>query len=113
MSPIASQNLLQNGEKLEIIKGIITSIDTSKDIGFDRIKHIFDLIDNESMEDFNTAPFEKVNIERNGLKGLNNRRSEIEILAVILRAAWNSTKKTELLHQANLSGRKLKNSLVS
>jgi predicted transcriptional regulator len=60
------------------------------------------------MEDFNATPFEKVNLNRNSLKGLNNRRSDIEILAVILRVTWNSAKKTKLLHQANLSGCQLK-----
>jgi predicted transcriptional regulator len=78
----------------------------------DRLKHVFDLVNDELLEkldDKTQTQLERVSLERSFLSGLNNRRSETEILAFILKIAKGGAKKTKILYQANLSGRQLKN----
>lgn len=53
----------------------------------------------ELIEDFeNKSPL---------LAGINNRRSDIEIIAVILKIAQQSSNKTKILYHANLSHKQL------
>ncbi len=109
--PVSTQEYSPYGEKLEIIKDLL---ETSSDNGtsLERMKHIFAFIECELLDDYDKSlPNTKVNLERSALYGLNNRRSEIEILAFILNITKGGAKKTNILYQANLSGRQLKNYL--
>ncbi len=54
---------------------------------------------------------ESVTLDSAALEKLNNRRSEMAILALILRLTKGGAKKTKILYDANLSGRQLKNYL--
>jgi predicted transcriptional regulator len=111
--PDASQKY-SSPEKLEALKELIEDLDQPDDTDAERIKYLFDLIDEELLSEYdrNTIALDKVNLERSYLTGLNNRRSEMEILAYILNIARGSAKKTKILYQANLSGRQLKNYLT-
>jgi predicted transcriptional regulator len=101
-------------EKLEALQELIEVLNQPKNTDAERIKYLFDLIDEELLTEYesNAITLEKVNLERTYLTGLNNRRSEMEILAHILNIARGSAKKTKILYQANLSGRQLKNYLT-
>lgn len=78
-----------------------------------RMKHIFDLIDDELVEEYEKTigPLENITLESTTLDGLNTRRSEVAILAFILKISKAGAKKTKILYDANLSGRQLKNYL--
>ncbi len=73
-----------------------------------RLKHIFELVDDELSREPGHS-LDKVNLNRSILVGLNSRRSEMEILAFILKIAIGGAKKTKILYHANLSGRQMKN----
>jgi predicted transcriptional regulator len=80
------------------------------DPNYEKIRFIFDLMDEEFLENYEKSELfiGRVNLERKCLNGLNNRRSEIEILAFILKTARGGVKKTKLLYEVNLSGLQLK-----
>jgi predicted transcriptional regulator len=84
----------------------------SKDTNLERVKNVFNLIDDELLtEQISPENFKNVNLDHINLNGLNGRRSEMSILAFMLKTAKNGAKKTKILYEANLSGRQLKNYL--
>jgi predicted transcriptional regulator len=84
----------------------------SKDTHLERMKNIFNLFDDESLkEEISGENSNDVNLDHINLNGLNGRRSEMSILAFMLRTAKNGAKKTKILYEANLSGRQMKNYL--
>jgi predicted transcriptional regulator len=108
----SQEKVPQYGDTLEKIREFIDSLDASGDVEADRLRLIFDLLNDELVEkldDKTQTQLEKVSLERGYLSGLNTRRSETEILAFILKIAKGGAKKTKILYQANLSGRQLKN----
>ncbi len=82
-------------------------------LDIEKLAFLFEVIDESLLEnDTLSKSLNRVSLERSGLEGLNTRRSEIEILAFILKAARKGVNKTSILYQANLSGKQLKNYLL-
>jgi predicted transcriptional regulator len=82
------------------------------DPNLERMKNVFDLIDDElPTEQKSTEISENVNLDNIRFNGVNGRRSEISILASMLKVAKDGANKTTILYKANLSGRVLKNYL--
>lgn len=100
--------------RLERVKDFIDRLEGPEDLTIEKLNFIFNLIDDQiTYAPENTIDgLEKVDLNRNSLEGLNHRRSEMELLAFILKAARNSVNKTEILYKANLSGRQLRKYLL-
>lgn len=79
----------------------------------ERLNTLLDLLDEEpnAEEIINKSDLDRVDLKRSSLQGLNNRRSEMEIIAFILKAARSEVNRTTILYKANLSGKQLKNFL--
>jgi predicted transcriptional regulator len=91
---------------------VLTSSRASEGVNLERLKHVFDLVDEELLSEYEKGlevGGSSVNFENIDLSGLNNRRSEMAILAFILKICREGAKKTKILYDANLSGRQLKN----
>lgn len=95
----------ENIELLEKRKGFL-EVDLPQDAPDERLEDIFNLIGNDLQEGSS-----EVNLDHLELSGLNNRRTEMSILASILKTAKDGSNKTRILYEANLSGRQLKNYL--
>jgi predicted transcriptional regulator len=91
--------------------GVLGSARASEGTDLKRLKHVFDLVDEELVDEYERGleVGGSVNLENIDLSGLNNRRSEMAILAFILKICRMGAKKTKILYDANLSGRQLKN----
>ncbi len=96
--------------RLEEIRDFINHVDTPGDINIKKLKLVFDLIDDELLREYDKGLkwLEKIDLESSCLNGLNNRRSEMEILALMLKVMIDGANKTKILYQANLSYRQLK-----
>jgi predicted transcriptional regulator len=81
---------------------------------FDRLNFLYDLLDNEFIEqnDWILNSIYKTDSEESVLKGLSNRRSEMDIIALILKIARKGAMKTKILYQANLSYHQMRNYFV-
>jgi len=86
-----------------------SSIQETGEVSLERLKEIFDLLDSELLKE-HVKGSRDVELELKSLSP-NNRRSEMEILAIILKSARQGATKTRILYEANLSGRQLKNYL--
>ncbi|MEE8402361.1 MAG: winged helix-turn-helix domain-containing protein [Candidatus Hydrothermarchaeaceae archaeon] len=96
--------------RLELLKGEIESREGEVTFaGHDRDRSFAGLMDSETLEAY-TRDYEKFRhiIHKRGF-GLNNRRSEMEIVANILDIARQGVNKTKILYKANLSYIQLKN----
>jgi predicted transcriptional regulator len=71
---------------------------TQEDTNLQRIKHFFDLVNDEFLEES-----EKSSANITILNGLNKRRSEMEILALILKVAREGVIKSKIVYRANIS----------
>jgi predicted transcriptional regulator len=80
---------------------------------FDRLNFLYDLLDSEFIEGYDKIlnSIQKIDFEKSVLKGLNNRRSDVEIIALILKIARKGATKTKILYQANLSYNQMRNYL--
>jgi predicted transcriptional regulator len=92
-------------DQKNILQETINSLDMP-DMDLERLKHIFDIID-EHLIVKNEGTGADISVEPANLDGLHNRRSEMEILAIILKVARKGAIKTKILRQANLSGKQL------
>jgi predicted transcriptional regulator len=95
--------------RLEKVKDLIDHLEGPEDLNIEILNFIFNLFDDQpgySPENI-IGGLEKVDLNRSGLEGLNQRRSEMELLAFILKVARTGVNKTEILHKANMSGRQL------
>jgi len=112
-SILAGNGQVKHAERLGKIRGYMEQIDTSEDLNVEKLKHVFDLIDESLIEEYESGlrGLDRVWLERNNLNGLNTRRSEMEILAFILHIAREGVNKTKILYQANLSFSQMKNYL--
>lgn len=99
--------------KMQLMKEFIGQIDNPDNIDFEKLRAIFDLLDDELLKEYEgeLSFLEPTNLCHDGLKGLNSRRNEIEILALILKTVGNGANRTKILYQANLSYTQLKNYL--
>jgi predicted transcriptional regulator len=96
--------------RLEKVKNFIDHLEGPEDLNIETLNFIYNLIDDQtahSPENNIIVGLEKVDLNRSGFKGLNQRRSEMELLAFILKAARKGVNKTEILYKANMSGRQL------
>lgn len=99
-------------ERLEKLKQEIGSSGNRPDFqGYDKGGEfpLVGVVDSETMEKY-VKEYERFRhiIQKKGF-GLNNRRSEMEIIANILDIARKGVKKTKILYKANLSYVQLKN----
>jgi predicted transcriptional regulator len=69
-----------------------------EDTDLQRIKNFFDLVNDELLEES-----EKSSASITLLNGLNKRRSEMEILALILKVAREGVIKSKIVYRANIS----------
>jgi predicted transcriptional regulator len=95
-------------------KDLKERLDSHRNIDINKLMFIMDLFDEEvkgEFEQFNERT-ENVDLDRCILEGLNNRRSDIEIVAIILKIARRGAIKTKILYQANLSYYQLQNYLI-
>jgi predicted transcriptional regulator len=100
--------------RFEEVKEFIDHLDSPQDLNIKKLKVIFDLIDVELIKEYDDG-FKwlvKTRLDRTCLNGLNNRRSEMEILAFILNITRGGAQKTKILYQANISYTQLKNYLT-
>jgi predicted transcriptional regulator len=99
--------------RLDLVKDFIDTLDDPKDLNIEKLSDIFNLVDDQLIEDSEKGlrSLGNIDLDKTFLKGLNNRRSEMEILAFMLKSARKGVNKTGILYQANLSGRQLKNYL--
>jgi predicted transcriptional regulator len=96
-----------------MVKEFLTHLEDTKNLNADKLSHLFNMIDDQLTADSKgSGGLNKVDLERSTLPGLNNRRSEMEILAFMLKSARNGVIKTAILYSANLSGRQLKKYLT-
>lgn len=97
-------------EKLKII---LDALPDPENLDPERLKRAFEAMDAGLLEDFDNSMklMDRADLNNIDLTGLNTRRSEMAILAFILRSARDGAKKTKILYEANLSGRQLKNYL--
>jgi predicted transcriptional regulator len=100
----------EGNEKLKII---LDALPDPENLDPDRLKRAFKMMDSGLIEEFDNSMklMDSAGLENIDLSGLNTRRSEMSILAFILRSAREGAKKTKILYEANLSGRQLKNYL--
>jgi predicted transcriptional regulator len=100
--------------RLEKVKDFIYRLEAPEDLTIEKLNFIFNLIDDQTVYSPENIidGLEKVDLNRNSLDGLNHRRSEMELVAFILKAARNMVNKTEILHKANLSSRQLRKYLL-
>ena len=96
--------------RLEKLKEEVESMASEANFeGYARERSFVGLIDNETMETY-AREYERFRdiIHKMGF-GLDNRRSEMEIIATILDIARQGINKTNILYKANLSYVQLKN----
>jgi predicted transcriptional regulator len=96
--------------RMEKVKDFIDQLEGPEDLNIETLNFIYNLIDDQTAhppENNIIRGLEKVDLNRSGFEGLNQRRSEMELLAYILKAARNGVNKTEILYKANMSGRQL------
>jgi len=106
-------NSLERSKRLERIKEYIRSLDMPGDSEVGKLRLVFDLIDEEIVHEYDRElhGLEKINLEKGCLSSLSTRRSEIEILAYVLKVAREGANKTKILYKANLSYTQLRNYL--
>jgi predicted transcriptional regulator len=71
---------------------------SQEDTDLHRIKHYFDLLNDELEEKLDES-----NAKITFFKGLNKRRSEMEILALILKVAREGVIKSKIVYRVNIS----------
>ncbi len=100
-------------KRLGEIKGFINQLDSPEDLSIEKLRVIFDLIDDELIKEYDQELkwLERFDLERSCLTTLNSRRSEMEILAFMLTIMRRGAIKTKILYQANLSYAQLKSYL--
>ncbi len=100
-------------KRLGEIKGFINQLDSPEDLNIEKLRVIFDLIDDELIKEYDQELkwLERFDLERSCLTSLNTRRSEMEILAFMLTIMRRGAIKTKILYQANLSYTQLKSYL--
>jgi predicted transcriptional regulator len=104
---------LESPKRVEMVKEFLTHLEDTKNLNAEKLNHVFNMIDDQLTADSKGfGGLDKVDLERSALAGLNNRRSEMEILAFMLKSARNGVIKTAILYSANLSGRQLKKYLT-
>jgi predicted transcriptional regulator len=97
----------------EKLKVILDALPDPENLDPEKLKRAYEMMDTGLVGDFDQQlkALGAYDIKTIDLSGLNTRRSEMSILAVILRTAMDGAKKTKILYEANLSGRQLKNYL--
>jgi predicted transcriptional regulator len=100
----------EENDRIDIVKDFINQVGDEADLDIEKLSRIFALIDNEFLDtpEEDLKRLDKVDLKQSCLSGLNRRRSEIEILALILKSAREGVHKTGILFKANLSGLQLK-----
>lgn len=100
-------------KRLGEIKGFINQLDSPEDLSIEKLRVVFDLIDDELIKEYDRELkwLERFDLERSCLTSLNTRRSEMEILAYMLTIMRRGAIKTKILYQANLSYTQLKSYL--
>jgi predicted transcriptional regulator len=101
---------LASRERLDKIRTFIDDLDYPHEVKFEKLKVVFDLIDEDLISEYDQGLkwLEKSNLGEHCLKGLYNRRSEMEILSSILKVAREGSNKTRILYQSNLNYHQLK-----
>jgi|GEM_PF-839752 len=96
------------------LKSLVGSLPVPDDMDQDKLKRALDLIDEGFIEEYEKSlnTLSRADLKGVDLSGLNTRRSEMSILAFILKSTSDGAKKTKILYEANLSGRQLKNYLT-
>jgi predicted transcriptional regulator len=109
----SSKGETDHKERLEKVQEFIGQLDSPWDTRIEKLKYIFDLLDNQLVEEYEKELkwVEEADLESNCISGLNNRRSELEILSFILKISRAGANKTKILYRANLSYSQLRNYL--
>jgi len=99
--------------ELEKMKRLVKDLSPEEDITLEKLQAIVKHIDEKTLKNCR-AELERMEeeLEKMEFKGPNTRRSEMEIVAHILNIARKRVNQTEILYQANLSGRQLRNYLL-
>jgi predicted transcriptional regulator len=97
----------------EKLKVVLDALPDPENLDPERLKRAFEAMNAGLAEDFDNSMklMDRADLKNIDLSGLNTRRSEMSILANILRTAREGAKKTKILYEVNLSGRQLKNYL--
>ncbi len=100
-------------KRLGEVKGFINQLDSPEDLSIEKLRVVFDLIDDELIKEYDRElkELERFDLEQSCLTSLNTRRSEMEILAFMLTIMRRGAIKTKILYQANLSYTQLKSYL--
>jgi predicted transcriptional regulator len=101
------------GDRVEKFKNLMDLVEPQGEEDMNKLMLLFDLYDEklEKEADPNNIPVENTELDHSFLSSLNHRRSDIEILALILKITRVGAIKTQILYQANLSYYQLKNYL--
>jgi predicted transcriptional regulator len=98
-------------ERLEGFKFFMDNLNAAGDV--EKLKFVFDEIHGELEEKFAGGKdwISKTDFDSSPFISLKKRRSEIEIIVLMLKTAINGADKTEIFSEANLSHAQLKNYL--
>jgi len=96
------------------LKSLVGSLPVPDNIDQDKLRRAFELIDEGFMEEYEKSLNALTSADLNDIDlfKLNTRRSEMSILAFILKSTADGAKKTQILYEANLSGKQMKNYLT-